>query len=297
VPSGEAAIVCDAVSYQYDAGKPANDTIDLTINRGEFVAIIGPNGAGKTTLVRLIASLLRPSAGRISVLGADTVITPSAAKQHLSLMPQQAGLFESLTVEQHLMCFGPLRNLDRIQTRSSMERVMDQCDLGDLRSRRTRSLSGGERRRLLVALTMLADSEVLILDEPTGGLDPTARRNLWDNLKQQQNNGKTILLTSHHMEEVEHLADRIAFIANGRITQVGTIEELRKRLGKSYRLTRFADNSGHAGSDSYFDSLADAQRFAAENQLESYAVEPVGMEELYFRLSETAASEVTDCRE
>jgi ABC-2 type transport system ATP-binding protein len=286
VSSDNVVIECDSVSFQYPDGVRANDRIDLTIRRGEFVALIGPNGAGKTTLVRLIASLLRPTTGHIRILGSDTLEDPASAKSHLSIMPQQVGLFESLTVEQHISFFGPLRNMTRSQTRDALERVVAQCDLQDLRKRKARSLSGGERRRLLVALTTLADSDILILDEPTGGLDPRARRNLWNNLKQQQNEGKTILLTSHHMEEVEQLADRIAFIKGGRITQIGTLGELRETLGKSFRLTRFDDDSDEELSTTYFDTLVGAQSFASEHQFESYAVGRVSVDELYFRLSE-----------
>ena len=282
--SSEPPIVCEGVGYDYPDGTRANQGIDLAIERGELFCLLGPNGAGKTTLIRQITTELRPTSGSIRVAGSDAHVDPVATKRRLGVIPQSASLFEGLTVESHLRLFGPLKHLSREQTRERLAFVLRECELEPLRAKRVRTLSGGQRRKVLVALALLADPEILILDEPTVGLDPVARRALWSTIEGQRAAGKTILLTTHYMDEAERLADRIGFIGEGRMTRVGTLKSLYAQLGKSVRVTELDAGDGSPLATHFFDELAQAQRFVRERGFETYAVGRVSLEDIYLRL-------------
>ncbi len=172
-----------SINKRYKGGIWANRDISLTAEQGEVLGILGPNGAGKTTLVRQITTELRPTSGEIHVLGHDVFAEPSAAKYHLGVMPQEANLFEYLTVSQHLRIFGKLRGLSRKEARSRAEELIEELNLHEHRNVLTMRLSGGLRRRVLVGIAVLARPQLLVLDEPTTGLDTQARRNLWSLLR------------------------------------------------------------------------------------------------------------------
>ena len=282
--SSEPPIVCEGVGYDYPDGTRANQGIDLAIERGELFCLLGPNGAGKTTLIRQITTELRPTSGSIRVAGSDAHVDPVATKRRLGVIPQSASLFEGLTVESHLRLFGPLKHLSREQTRERLAFVLRERALDPLREKRVRTLSGGQRRKVLVALALLADPEILILDEPTVGLDPVARRALWSTIQQQRDAGKTILLTTHYMDEAERLADRIGFIGEGRLTRVGTLASLYAQLGKSVRVIELDERDGSPRGTFFFDELSEAQRFVRERGFDTYAVGRVSLEDIYLRL-------------
>jgi len=282
--SSEPPIVCEGVGYDYPDGTRANQGIDLAIERGELFCLLGPNGAGKTTLIRQITTELRPTSGSIRVAGSDAHVDPVATKRRLGVIPQSASLFEGLTVESHLRLFGPLKHLSREQTRERLAFVLRECELDPLREKRVRTLSGGQRRKVLVALALLADPEILILDEPTVGLDPVARRALWSTIQEQRDAGKTILLTTHYMDEAERLADRIGFIGEGRLTRVGTLASLYAQLGKSVRVIELDERDASPRGTFFFDELSEAQRFVRERGFETYAVGRVSLEDIYLRL-------------
>jgi ABC-2 type transport system ATP-binding protein len=284
VTPDDAVLVCDGVSYVYADGTRANDGIDLSLRRGELFCLLGPNGAGKTTLIRQITTELRPGEGRVTLFGRDAHADPAATRRRLGVIPQTAGLFEMLKVEDHLRLFGPLKHLSRAETRRQTEAVVEEVGLAPLLDRRVRQLSGGQRRKLLVGLALLGDPEMLILDEPSVGLDPVARRALWKTVLGQRAAGKTILLTTHYMEEAERLADRIGFIETGRLTRAGTLAELYAQLGKSVRVTELDGESGDARGHHYFDSVAEAQSFVRDQDLETYSVGRVSLEDIYLRL-------------
>jgi ABC-2 type transport system ATP-binding protein len=162
--------------------------------------------------------------------------------------------------------------------------VIEECELEELREKRVRTLSGGQKRKVLVALALLADPEILILDEPSVGLDPVARRALWSTIEGQRAAGKTILLTTHYMEEAERLADRIGFIDGGRMMRTGTLASLYAQLGKSVRVTELDGADGSPRAQHYFDELGQAQAFVRERGFESYAVGHVSLEDIYLRV-------------
>jgi ABC-2 type transport system ATP-binding protein len=280
----QSVLSCEGVTYVYPDGTRANDSVDLALGLGELFCLIGPNGAGKTTLVRQITADLRPSQGRVMIGGLDAHLKPAATKRLLGVIPQTAGLFDMLTVEEHLRAFGPLKGLTRAETRREVETIVAKMAMTNIRRKRVNQLSGGERRKILVGLALLGNPPVLILDEPTVGLDPEARRALWKIIEGQRLSGKTILLTTHYMDEAERLANRIGIIVSGRLLLVGTLHELYARVGKSIRVTRVEEGSDSGKTNYYFDSLNEAHDFIGHNRFENYSVGRVSLEDLYLRL-------------
>jgi len=279
-----AALRVRGAFHRYGSGLVANRDVDLDLASGEILAIVGPNGAGKSTLVHLATGLLRPTSGSVEVRGIDLVRHPAEAKRCLGVAPQSVGLFRNLTVDQHLRGVAGMRGLWGGRRRAAIERVVRECGLERIRRQRTVTLSGGQRRRTVIALAMLSDPPVLVLDEPTIGLDPEARHALWRTLRRLRSEGKAILLTSHYMDEVERLGDRIAIMLRGRIEYCGTFAGLGAKLGRVYRVTETDVVTGQPLGSAEFDSLPAAQSHARERGMQSYSVGRVGLEEPYLRI-------------
>ncbi len=218
--TGDVAVRVGAVHKRYGAVK-AVDGISFEVAHGEVFGLLGPNGAGKTTTVEMLEGLRSPDSGLLEVLGIDVARNPDDLKQRVGVTLQTAELYPKLTVVEVLDLF-------RSFYRRSLptEQLIEFLDLGERRNAQTRQLSGGQRQRLAVALALVNDPEVIFLDEPTTGLDPAARRSLWDLIRKLQAQGKTILLTTHYMEEAEVLCDRLAILDHGRILALGTVKEL-----------------------------------------------------------------------
>ncbi len=200
----------------------AVDGIDFEVRQGEVFGLLGPNGAGKTTTVEILEGLRRADDGEATVLGVDTSKDPDALKPRIGVALQTASLYPKLTVEEVLDLF---RSFYGTRGRSSAE-LIERFDLGEKRRSQTRELSGGQRQRLAVALALVNDPELVFLDEPTTGLDPAARRSLWEIVLDLKRQGRTILLTTHYLEEAEILCDRLAIMDHGRILEEGTVKEL-----------------------------------------------------------------------
>ncbi len=217
---GGVAVRVSAVHKSYGSVQ-AVAGVSFEVGRGEVFGLLGPNGAGKTTTVEMLEGLRSPDSGVLEVLGIDVARNPDALKQRVGVTLQTAELYPKLTVVEVL-------NLFRSFYRRSLptEQLIEFLDLGERRNAQTRQLSGGQRQRLAVALALVNDPEVIFLDEPTTGLDPAARRSLWDLVQKLQGQGKTILLTTHYMEEAEVLCDRLAIMDHGRILALGTVKEL-----------------------------------------------------------------------
>jgi len=199
----------------------AVDGVSFEVARGEVFGLLGPNGAGKTTTVEMLEGLRPPDSGLLEVLGIDVAQNPDALKQRVGVTLQTAELYPKLTIVEVLDLFRSFykRSLPT-------EQLIGFLDLGERRNAQTRQLSGGQRQRLAVALALVNDPDVIFLDEPTTGLDPAARRSLWDLVQKLQAQGKTILLTTHYMEEAEVLCDRLAIMDHGKILALGTVNEL-----------------------------------------------------------------------
>jgi ABC-2 type transport system ATP-binding protein len=202
--------------------------VDLDVERGSIVALLGSNGAGKTTLVRILATLSRADAGTATVHGSDVAAAPAEVRAAISLTGQFAAVDEILTGRENLVLVGRLRRV--ADPRATADALLARFSLTDAGGRRAGTYSGGMRRRLDIAMSLIGDPPVIVLDEPTTGLDPQARIEVWQTIKALAGGGTTVLLTTQYLDEAEHLADRIAILHEGRIIQNGTLAELKRLL-------------------------------------------------------------------
>ena len=276
------------LSKQYKDGPHANQDISLTLNWGEALGVLGPNGAGKTTLVRQITTELVPTSGEVRVVGIDAVANPDDAKSRIGVVPQEARLFDGLSVYRHLRIFGVLRGLSRRDARERADELIEELDLTAHRDFTSERLSGGLRRRLLVGIAMMAQPDVLILDEPTVGLDVESRQRLWEVLQSYRQRDAAVLLTTHYMEEAETLCDRIGIIQDGRLISLDTIANLRASIGHEYKLVYESPE----GPQTVFgdDHLDLAARLRSQG-IDEYAVMRTSLEDVYLALTQQARNE------
>jgi ABC-2 type transport system ATP-binding protein len=211
---------------------PVLDGINLTVKRGEMLALLGPNGAGKTTTVRILSTLLAPDDGDVRVNGFDVVKDADRVRRSIGLTGQYAAVDEFLSGRENLEMMGRLYHLDRTKSKGRAEELLEQFDLIDAADRPAKTYSGGMRRRLDLAASLVATPPVIFLDEPTTGLDPRSRLAMWNVIQQLKNEGATILLTTQYLEEADKLADQIAVIDHGKVIAHGTAEELKARVGR-----------------------------------------------------------------
>jgi len=224
--SDDAVIAVDDVRKAYDDVQ-AVDGVSFRVAKGEIFGLLGPNGAGKTTTMEMIEGLHSPDSGEIHVLGMDVRHAATAIKSRVGVQLQTAALYPQLTVTELLELFGSFYG-----RRPATERLLNDLELTEKRNARTKTLSGGQQQRLSVALALVNDPEVVFLDEPTTGLDPAARQGLWTVIRRMQSEGRTILMTTHYMEEAEALCDRLAIMDHGMILDSGTVDEL---IGRRFR--------------------------------------------------------------
>nr|WP_295667521.1 ABC transporter ATP-binding protein [Sphingomonas sp.] len=218
------------VSKTYGSGTVALSPIDLDISKGEIFALLGPNGAGKTTLISIICGIVTPSSGTVTVMGHDAIRDYRATRRSIGLVPQELSvdMFETVlaTVKFSRRLFGKSGHDGYI------EEILRDLSLWDKRDAKIRELSGGMKRRVLIAKALSHEPEVLFLDEPTAGVDVSLRRDMWKLIHKLRDKGVTIILTTHYIEEAEEMADRVGVIANGKLMLVERKAELMKRLGK-----------------------------------------------------------------
>ena len=221
--------------------KRAIDGIDLFVRRGTIYGVLGPNGAGKTTTVRVLSTLLQPNGGSARVLGLDVVADADAVRRRISLTGQFASVDEDLTGYENLVLLGRLLGYRR---RAAIERageLLAAFGLADAADRQVKNFSGGMRRRLDIASSLVVTPDLLFLDEPTTGLDPRSRNQVWDIIRLLTRNGTTVLLTTQYLEEADQLADRIAVIDHGRVIAEGPSAELKASVGTSVLHVRLAE--------------------------------------------------------
>ncbi len=238
-----AVIEADAVTKRFGQTVALQD-VTLSAEGGQVLALLGPNGAGKTTLVRVLATLLRPDSGHARVAGLDVTANAQAVRTVIGLAGQYASVDEMLTGRENLELAGLLYHLDRSAYRRRAQEALERMSLTEAGDRPVKTYSGGMRRRLDLATSLIGRPPVLFLDEPTTGLDPRTRNDLWELVGELVADGTTVLLTTQYMEEAEHLASRIVVLDTGRVAAEGTADELKDRLGGDvleFRVARRGD--------------------------------------------------------
>lgn len=258
------AIRLDGIGKHYGPTR-ALTGVDLSVPSGELIALLGPNGAGKTTLVSLILGLLRPDAGAIEVLG-DRPGNP-AGRQRVGAMLQISGVPANMTVREHLTLFSTYYTTSRC-----VDEQLDIAGLSALADRRYEALSGGQRQRLMFALADCGRPELLVLDEPTVGMDPQARRDFWATIRQRQAQGCTVVLTTHALEEADSVADRVAVLHRGELVADGTPAAIKSRVATSRIRCRSAVPTHEVAA---LDGVADCQRNGGELIVHARHAEPV----------------------
>lgn len=223
-------ISVNGVSKNYGDVRALED-IHLNINRGAIIALLGPNGAGKTTLIRIMTTLLKPDKGMVNIAGHDVIKEPHKVREIIGLAGQYASIDENLTGFENLNMIGRLYHLDKAEVQRRAIELLNDFDLLEAGSRIVKTYSGGMRRRLDLAASLISQPQVLFLDEPTAGLDPTSRQKLWEIIKNLSKNGTTVILTTQYLEEADNLADLIIVLDHGKIIAEGTADELKTSLG------------------------------------------------------------------
>jgi len=212
-------------------GIKAVDDISLEIEYGEIFALLGPNGAGKTTTISILATLLKPTSGKARVNGYDVVKQAAKVRHSIGIVFQDPSLDDRLTARENLEIHGRLYHMKRDERKKRIKEVLKMVELEGRANSLVKTFSGGMRRRLEIARGLMHKPRILFLDEPTLGLDPQTRRHIWDYIEKLRREGVTVLLTTHYMEEADHLADRIAIIDKGKVVALGSPSELKDSIG------------------------------------------------------------------
>lgn len=233
-PAIEARGVRKRYSSAASEDRPALDGFDLSVPAGSVHGLLGQNGAGKTTALRIMSTLLDLDEGEVRIAGCDVVRQGRQVRQHIGLVGQYAAVDEELSGKQNLVMFGRLSRLSPRKARSRAGELLEQFGLADTGSKRVSAYSGGMRRRLDLAAALIITPQVLFVDEPTTGLDPSGRRDVWDAIRALVRSGTTVLLTTQYLEEADQLADRISLLAHGRVVAGGTPGELKADIGDDW---------------------------------------------------------------
>ncbi|MBW3603598.1 MAG: ATP-binding cassette domain-containing protein [Actinobacteria bacterium] len=266
------AVVVENLEKAFGETK-ALDGIDLQISEGTILGLLGPNGAGKTTAVRVLATLLHPDSGHAEIFGYDVVRQPAEVRTLIGLAGQNAAVDELLTGRQNLRMVGRLYHMPASEVRSRSEELLERFELTDAAKRAVRTYSGGMRRRLDLAASLLNRPRILYLDEPTTGLDPRSRADVWQMIRALVHEGTTLLLTTQYLEEADRLADQISVIDNGKVIAEGTADELKSSTGGQVvevRVTRAADLDRAVA---VLSSIGDAEAARTDDQVATVAAE------------------------
>ena len=271
------AIVVRDLRKSYD-GVEALRGISFEVTEGEVFGLLGPNGAGKTTTVEILEGYRRRDGGEASVLGHDPGNSPRTLRERIGVVLQHSEITPLLTVREAHLLFAGYYAKPR-----DVDEVVDLVGLAEKRDARVKTLSGGQKRRLDLGIALVGDPDLIFLDEPTTGFDPAARRSAWELILALRALGKTILLTTHYLDEAEALAERVGLLRRGQLVRVGTVLELRGEVGLPIRLTEIDVASGASRRHTFHASHEDAQRAIAERKLARYAVDLVSLEDVYYR--------------
>lgn len=253
-----AAVSLDQVTKVF--GKtPVVNELSFEIQEGEMYGLLGPNGAGKSTTIRMLITLTEPSGGIIRIAGEDIQQNPAHAKRNIGVVLQQMSVDVDLTIWENLEFHARLHHIPNPQRQRLIRQSLEYVELSDRRDALVKTLSGGMKRRVQIARALLHEPKILFLDEPTVGLDPQTRRRLWEIIRDLNNNGMTILLTTHYMEEAAALCDRIGIMEAGRLIDEGTFEQLQAKHGKGLMVKQQGDRWEYE----FFPTLQDAEQHLA----------------------------------
>ncbi|WP_327670430.1 MULTISPECIES: ATP-binding cassette domain-containing protein [unclassified Streptomyces] len=244
IPSGTGRVplAVSTVGLRKSYGdKTVLDGIDLSIPAGSVFALLGPNGAGKTTTVRILSTLVDADGGQAQVAGHDVAGAPDGVRAAIGVTGQFAALDNMLTAEENLLLMADLLRLGKREGRKRAKELLERFGIADVAGNRAATFSGGMRRRLDLAMTLVGDPQIIFLDEPTTGLDPRSRRTMWETVRNLVAGGVTVFLTTQYLEEADQLADRIAVLDGGRIVAEGTADELKAQIPGSHVRLRFND--------------------------------------------------------
>jgi ABC-2 type transport system ATP-binding protein len=232
----------------------ALDGVDLDVPEGTVLGLLGPNGAGKTTTVRVLTTLLQPDSGKAVVAGLDVLKHPNEVRRSIGLSGQFAAVDEYLTGRENLQMVGQLYQMSARDAKTRAGRLLERFNLADAADRPAKTYSGGMRRRLDLAAALVVSPPVMFMDEPTTGLDPRNRQQLWEVIQELVAGGTTLLLTTQYLEEADHLADRIALLDHGKLIAEGTAEELKRLVAGGHIVLRFHDLNGLEHAARLFDA-------------------------------------------
>ncbi|HET7389533.1 MAG TPA: ABC transporter ATP-binding protein [Nitrososphaeraceae archaeon] len=294
------AIEARRVSKAYkDSRYAALNNVSLNVEPRKIFTLLGRNGAGKTTFIRICATQLMPSAGTISVLGYDVLKEPSKIRNVISIVPQEGRPLRALTPWDHVYNWLQIRGEDKKVAREKTENILHKLELYEAKDKPAMNLSGGMKQKILVAMAIATNAQLLFLDEPTIGLDPVSRRQVWSAIKDWKKDGGSILLTTHYMDEAEMLSDNIVIIDNGHLIAKGTMRELRKFIPQNIRvdiardgidadLLRSYGSIVDTGTDTiriftFESTIKELSEFAIKRNL-SFTISPITLDDVFVSL-------------
>ena len=276
-----AAVSLQNVHKVYNNLPVVND-LSFTIAAGEMFGLLGPNGAGKSTTIRMLTTLTKPSQGRIEVAGFDVVRQSSQAKQCIGVVLQQTSVDGDLSVWENMELHGRLHHIPNPQRQRLINQWLEYVELAVRRNDLVKTLSGGMKRRLQIARALLHQPKILFLDEPTVGLDPQTRRRLWEIILDLNKQGMTMLLTTHYMDEVEYLCNRIGIMDNGKLISLGTLQQLRSAHGEGLVMKQVGDRWEYL----FFPNLEQANAYLdQQSDKTGMMVRPSNLEDIFVELT------------
>ncbi len=268
--------------YKLYNNVPVVNNLSLTIEAGEIFGLLGPNGAGKSTTTRMLTTLTKPSQGQIQVANYDVVRQSLQVKQRIGVVLQQTSVDGDLSIWENMELHGRLHHIPEPHRQRQIERWLDYVELLERRNDLVKTLSGGMKRRLQITRALLHQPDILFLDEPTVGLDPQTRRRIWEIILDLNRQGMTILLTTHYMEEVEYLCDRIGIIDAGRLIELGTLQQLRQKHGEGLLMKQTEDRWEYQ----FFSTLAQANAYLDQQPSKTgMMVRPANLEDIFVELT------------
>lgn len=268
--------------YKYYQEVPVVHDLSFEIAAGEMFGLLGPNGAGKSTTIRMLITLTQPSQGRIEVAGYDVQRSVEGVKRNIGVVLQQVSVDDNLTVWENMEFHGRMHHIRNPQRQYLISQWLDYVGLAERRQSLVKTLSGGMKRRLQIARALLHEPQLLFLDEPTVGLDPQNRRRLWEVIRDLNRQGMTILLTTHYMDEVEFLCDRIGIMDEGKLIELGTLAQLRAKYGEGLAVQQVEDRL----QSRFFPTLQAAKDYLAQvTNKTGLMVRPSNLEDIFVELT------------